>query len=158
MIRAFARVVLSVCVALVFWGCSSPETPSIIKISELQFNDFSNIQFSLTLRNPNQKKIKLSTVQAEIWLDNAPIAELTLQQPIVLPKNSEIKVANSLAIKFRSEADELLLMFAVASWKSHKWEVSLKARGRYGWMPFHKSFSRVAFDDLQRQFNLPTLP
>jgi len=158
MMRASAVVFLFLLSALVFWGCSSPEAPSIVAVTDVKLNALTDIRFSLTLRNPNPKKLRIKNVKAELWLDDSPIAELKLCEPIILPKQSETTVSSALALKFRSEADELRLMFAAASWRQHKWEVSLAASGRYGLMPFYKSFSRVSYDELQREFQLPAFP
>lgn len=158
MLRTITALLVFLFSALVFWGCSSPEAPSIVSLSDVQLDSFSDLRFSLTLRNANPKKIKIRHVTAELWLDDSPVAELRLREPITLPKQSETTVSNSLAIQFRTPADELRLMFAIASWQGHKWEVSLSAKGRYGLMPFYKTIARTSYDALRRELQLPAFP
>lgn len=153
--RAFAGVVMFIFSTLVFWGCSSPEAPSVVKVNDVKLNALTDIQFSLTVRNSNPKKLTIKKIKAQLWLDDAPIAQLSLSEPIILPKQSETTVSSSLALEFRSESDELRIMFAAATWHSHKWEVSLSAHGRYGLIPFHKTLSRRPLEDFQREFQLP---
>ncbi len=152
-------ILLIVFSALVFWGCSSPEAPSIIGVSDIQLNNFSDIGFTLTFQNPNPKKLTIKKVKAELWLDGSPIAQIKLRDPLILPKQSETKISNSLALTFRSEGDELRFMFAVATSRNgHKWEVSISARGCYGLVPFRKTVSRTSYEQLQREFYLPSFP
>lgn len=152
-------ILLIVFSALVFWGCSSPEAPSIVGVSDVRLNDLADIGFTLTLQNPNPKKLTIKKVKAELWLDGSPIAQIKLREPLVLPKQSETTITNSLALTFRSEGDELRFMLAAATWRNgHKWEVSFSARGYYGLMPFRKTVSRTSYEQIQREFRLPAFP
>ena len=53
-------------------------------------NGGADIKVSIPVKNPNNYKIKVKAIEADLFVNNKKIGKITLNKKVVLPKNSEL--------------------------------------------------------------------
>ncbi len=145
-------------VALFLWGCRAPETPTLLRVDEVQLSEFPNIWVRATLNNQNTRNIKLTSAQCNLWLDDLPLAELKLEEPVRLIKKSESTVDIKLSTRFYSTSDELRFLLAAATWGvPNNLDIELTISGSYGGLRFRRKIARMHYKDFAREWGIPDL-
>ena len=155
---SYLRIVfLSLCgivVSLLFCACGSPSLPQIEKVTDLHLEGLT-VCVGAQVYNPNPRKLVLSQASATLWLDGTELADIALRDPLKMPRKKTTLVEGKIDLTFRSPSDEFRFMLAALSLGSHTVELEVRARGRYGLVPFSKKIKRAPYKQVFRELGLP---